>query len=197
MEYFQDMSNLNISYSSVSQAIDDAIAKYKKNESIEDCLLWINSDEDSDENRLTCYAYETDTFFNENEDFVFLISAEKFFYTDDDIFDYFDTKELDLKENADILDFMKNRIDSLSDEYPVATHSHHRDGLYLTANCEIWGQAGPHWSSFNIHSSKEEFYKYLAGQGYIFWSNETFLSHSETDLILMFKRNITNKYFGG
>ena len=103
----------------------------------------------------------------------------------------------DLKENADILDFMKNRIDSLSDEYPVATHSHHRDGLYLTANCEIWGQTGPHWSSFNIHSSKEEFYKYLVDQGYIFWSNETFLSHSEADLILMFKKNITNKYFGG
>ena len=169
MEYFQDMSNLNTSYSSVSQAIDDAIAKYKNNESIEDCLLWINSDEDSDDNKLTCWECETDTFSNENEDFVFLTSEEDFFYTNEDIFDYFDAEELDLKENIDILDFMKNRRYSICDEEgAVAPHHHHRDGLYLTANCQIWGQAGPHWSSFNIHSSKEEFYKYKVDQGYIF-----------------------------
>ena len=40
------MSNSKISYTSVGQAISEAVAKYKRNESIEDCLLWINEDED-------------------------------------------------------------------------------------------------------------------------------------------------------
>lgn len=50
------MSNANLSYLSVSQAIEDAIAKYKRDESIEGCLLWINGDTD----RLTVWSYETE-----------------------------------------------------------------------------------------------------------------------------------------
>ena len=60
------MPNKTISYGSVNEAINDAVAKYKNNESIEDCLSWINGDT----GRLTVWAYETETFFN--DDWVFL-----------------------------------------------------------------------------------------------------------------------------
>ena len=93
------MSNQNISYLSVSQAIEDAIGKYKRKESIEDLLLWINGDI----NRLTTWAYETDTFFN--EDYVFMTSEEELFITNDDLLEYFAPDQLDLKADLDILDF--------------------------------------------------------------------------------------------
>ena len=51
------MSDKTISYDSVSEAIDDAVAKYKNNESIDDILQWINQDTD----RLTVWAYDTDS----------------------------------------------------------------------------------------------------------------------------------------
>ena len=44
-------------------------------------------------------------------------------------------------------------------------------------------------------SSREDYFEYLKNRGYMLWSGE-FLSHSELELISMFKKNVTNKYFG-
>jgi len=60
----------------------------------------------------------------------------------------------------------------------------------------MWGQAGPHFFRFNIYSSKEKYFEYLASKGNIFW-DKTFSSHSDSELISMFKKNVTNKYFSG
>jgi len=181
------LSNQDISYLSVSHAIEDAIAKYKKDESIEGCLSWINGDTD----RLTIWAYETETFFN--DDYVFLTSEEKLFVTDDDLLEYFDADQLDLKADSDILDFLNKRADGLFDE-GAAAHFHNRDGIYITAGCEIWGQAGPHFSNFDIYNSKEDYLECLKEQGSILWLTE-FVSHTDEELISMFKKNVTNKYF--
>jgi hypothetical protein len=182
------MSNKNVSYLSVSQAIEDAIGKYKRKESIEDCLSWINGDID----RLTVWAYKTETFFN--DDYVFLTSEEELFITDDDLLEYFDADQLDLKADSDILDFLNKLADGLFDE-GAAAHFHNRDGIYITADCEIWGQAGPHFSNFDIYNSKEDYFKCLKDQGSMLWHSQ-FLSHSDKELISMFKKNVTNKYFG-
>ena len=181
------MSNPNILYSSVGQAIEDAIAKYKRKESIEDCLLWINSDI----NRLTVWAYETHTFFN--DDYVFLTSEEELFVTDDDLLEYFDIDQLDLKADSDILDFLNKRADGLFDE-GAAAHFHNRDGIYITADCETWGQAGPHFSNFDIYNSKEDYLECLKKQGSMLWLTK-FVSHTDEELISMFKKNVTNIYF--
>ncbi|MDC0003015.1 hypothetical protein OAE19_01320 [Porticoccaceae bacterium] len=129
------MVDTNFLYLSVPQAIEDAIGKYHRNESIEGCLSWINGDID----RLTIWAYETETFFN--DDYVFLTSEEELFITDDDLLEYFDADQLDLKADSDILDFLNKRANGLFDE-GAAAHFHNRDGICITAGCEIWGQGG-------------------------------------------------------
>ena len=186
------MSNSKISYTSVGQAISEAVAKYKRNESIEDCLLWINEDED----RLTEWAYETETF-PYNNDFVFLISEEELFIKDDNLLEYFDVEQLDLKKDSDILAFISKRATTVtSDGDLAASHFHNRDGVYLTVHCELWGQAGPHYSRFNIYRSKEEYFAYLKGQGFILWLGNC-KSHTDDELISMFRKNVTDKYFRG
>lgn len=181
------MSNQDISYLSVSHAIEDAIAKYKQDESIEGCLSWINGNTD----RLTIWAYETETFFN--EDYVFLTSEEEMFITDDNLLECFDIEQLDLKADSDILDFLHKRADGLFDE-GTAAHFHNRDGIYITADCEICGQAGPHFSNFDIYNSKEDYLECLKKQGSMLWLTK-FVSHTDEELISMFKKNVTNKYF--
>jgi len=181
------MSNQDISYLSVSHAIEDAIAKYKKDESIEDCLSWINGDID----RLTVWAYDTETFFN--DDYVFLTSEEELFITDDDLLEYFDADQLDLKTDVDVLNFLNKRANGLFDE-GAAAHFHNRDAIWITARCEIWGQGGAHFSNFDIYNSKEDYYDCLKDQGSMLWMTK-FVSHSDEELISMYKKNVTNKYF--
>ena len=68
------------------------------------------------------------------------------------------------------------------------------DEVFLTAICEICGQAGVHFSDLNIFNSKEEYFERLVNKGCMLWLDH-FLSHSNDDLISMFKKNITDKYF--
>ncbi len=181
------MPNKTISYGSVNEAIDDAVAKYKNNESIDDILYWINQDTDL----LTGWAYDTDTFFN--DDWVFLTSEAELFLTHENIFDYFEEKQLVLKTDAEILGFVARQANSLFDD-GYAVHFQSVDEVFLTATCEMCGQAGVHFSDFNICNSKEEYFKSLINKGCMLWLDH-FLSHSNDDLISMFKKNITDKYF--
>tara|TARA_B100000674_G_scaffold449934_1_gene419494 strand:- start:494 stop:1072 length:579 start_codon:yes stop_codon:yes gene_type:complete len=182
------MSNSKISYTSVGQAISEAVAKYKKNESIEDCLLWINEDED----RLTEWAYET-FLYDGIDDYVFLTTEDELFITDDNLLEYFDAKELDLTEDSEIDDFIFQRTQELFMGDSHAAHFYYQDEVYLTAFCSMWGAAGPHFSGFNIYRSKEEYFAYLKNQGYIL----PYESDTGADLISMFRKNVTDKYFRG
>jgi len=182
------MSDKAIAYGSVNEAIDDAVAKYKNNESIDDILQWVNHDTD----RLTAWAYETDAFGA--SDFVFLFHEDEIFFSDGDIFDYFDAEDLDLTSDRDILEFITRRVDGLIDE-ALSVHFQSRDGVCIDATIQILGQGGAHYSDFGICSSKEEFFKHLLGGGTILWGGDACESHSKTDLILMYKKNITEKYF--
>jgi hypothetical protein len=182
------MPNKTISYGSVNEAIDDAVAKYKNNESIDDILQWINQDTD----RLTVWAYDTDTFFN--DDWVFLTSEEEVFLTHENIFDCFEEKQLVLKTDAEILDFVAKQANGLFDD-ACAAHFPCVNEVFLTATCESsGGQGGVYFSDFNICNSKEEYFESLINKGCMLWLNH-FLSHSNDDLISMFKKNITDKYF--
>ena len=183
------MSNSKTSYTSIGQAISETAAKYKSNESIEHCLSWINEDQD----RLTEWAYETGFFFGIDDDFVFLTSEEELFLTgDDELLEYFDAEQLDLKEDSEILAFVLKRTETLFSDDPTAAHFYNRDGVYLTAFCESWGQAGLHFSRFNVYSSKEEYISYLKEQGYMLFG--ICGSHSDDELITMFRKNVTDKY---
>lgn len=181
------MVNKNTSYPSTNHAVEDAIVKYKHGESIEDCLAWINSEM----GRLTEWVSETELFFN--DDYFFVTSEYELFVLDDNILEYFDIEELDLTESSDILDFIRARADGLFQDGPAA-HFHNRDGICITADCEIWGQAGAHFTNFNIYKSKEDYLESLKDKGFMLWFGE-FFSHTDDELISMFKKNITDKYF--
>lgn len=183
------MNNKTISYDSVNEAIDDAVAKYKNNESIDDILQWINQDTD----RLTVWAYHTDIF--SNSDFVFLTSETEVFLTDENIFDYFEEKQLVLKTDAEILRFIDKRTDGLFDDASTG-HFQCVDEIFLTSDCQILGQAGPHFSDFNIFKSKEEYFETLISSGFMLWSGEC-VSHANDDLGAMYKKNIADRYFSG
>ena len=182
------MSDKTISYGSVNEAIDDAVAKYKNNESIDDILQWVNHDTD----RLTAWAYETDAFGA--SDFAFLFHEDEIFFADGDIFDYFDAEDLDLTSDRDILEFINRRVDGLIDE-AFSVHFQSRDGVCIDATVQMVGQGGAHYSDFGIDGSKEEYFKCLADGGHILWEDAS-VSHSDADLILMYKKNIAQKYFG-
>ena len=182
------MPNKTISYVSVNEAIDDAVAKYKNNESIDDILEWVNHDTD----RLTAWAYETDAFGASDD--VFLFHEDEIFFADGTIFDYFDAEDLDLTSDRDILAFITRRVDGLIDE-ALSVHFQSRDGVSIDATIQILGQGGAHYSDFGICSSKEDFFKHLLGGGTILWGGDACESHSNTELISMFKKNITEKYF--
>ena len=181
------MNNKTISYGSVNEAIDDVVSKFKNSESIGDILQWINQDTD----RLTVWTYDTDVF--SNSDFVFLISETEVFLTDENIFDYFEEKQLVLKTDAEILHFIEKRADILIGD-SFSKHFQCVDEVLLTATCQILGQSGPHFSDFNIFKSKEEYFETLISSGCMLWSEDC-ISHSNDDLIAMFNRNITDKYF--
>jgi hypothetical protein len=181
------MSDKTISYGSVNDAIDDAVAKYKNHESIDDILQWVNHDTD----RLTAWAYDTDAFGA--SDAVFLFCEDEIFFADGDIFDCFDAEDLDLTLDRDILGFINRRVDGLIDE-ALSVHFQSRDGVCMDATIQIFGQGGAHYSNFGICSSQKECFKHLLGGGTILWGDAC-ESHSNTDLILMYKKNITEKYF--
>ena len=129
------MPNKTISYGSVNDAIDDAVAKYKNNEPIDDILQWVNHDTD----RLTAWAYDTDAFGA--SDAVFLFYEDEIFFADGDIFDYFDAEELDLTSDRDILEFITRLVDGLIDE-ALSVHFQSRDGVCIDATAQILGQEG-------------------------------------------------------
>ena len=131
------MPTTHISYISIAQAIDEAVAKFRNEESFEDCLQRINGDEE----KLNAWAWETDSFFN--EDYAFITSEDELFVTEENILDYYEIDELDLTTDADILDFISNRMESFYDA--PAAHYAYRDECVTTARCEIWGQSGPHF----------------------------------------------------
>lgn len=180
------MSKNSSQFISVDQAINEAVVRFRNGESLKDCLLWINGDEE----KLTEWAYETDTFFD--DEYAFLTSEDELFLTGDDILDYYEVDELKLSVDTDILRFVANRTESF--EYPPAAHYKYHDEFVITAKCEIWGQTGPHFSEFDIFKSKEEYFSSLVSQGWIIYSREI-LSHSKADVVSMYKKNITDKYY--
>jgi hypothetical protein len=183
------MPDENISFDSVSEAIDEAIARFSAGKPIDSYLAWING-----EDRLTEWAYETETFFH-NDDYVFLISEDKLFITYDNLLEYYEPYELKLTTDVEILDFIFTRQEKLFEEADAGHYSLY-NGLYLTANALQCGQAGFEFSEFNIYNSKEDYFAYLVTQGYIF-RDSTFDSHSTDEFVSMFRKNVTDKYFTG
>ena len=90
------MPTTHISYISIAQAIDEAVAKFRNEESFEDCLQRINGDEE----KLNAWAWETDSFFN--EDYAFITSEDELFVTEENILDLKSKTKTWIKSNIPI-----------------------------------------------------------------------------------------------
>ncbi len=57
----------------------------------------------------------------------------------------------------------------------------------------MMGQGGPFFSDFCIYKTKDEFWYFCKGS--IINASEWGIKNSDTELISMFKKNVTDKYF--
>ena len=166
-------------------AINTAVEAFLNGEPIDDFLTVINDRYDD----FNGWVYDNDAFLN--EEYVWLLDASEIFMPEEDIFDYYDEEQLDLKTDKEILEFMRSTIDDKCLD-AIAYHYALYKGVYISGSAQCQGQGGMYYSDFSIFKSKEAFLNtYLAD---IVYSHEGLLTE-EAELIAMFKKYVTNKYF--
>ena len=165
--------------------INSAIESFLREEPIDDILVKINSGGEKFNN----WVYDKKNFLN--EEYSWLINEEDIFDTYGDVFENYHREELDLKIDKDILEFMNNAIDRLC-EGATAYHYALYKGVYISASCECHGQGGLFFSDFCIYKSKDEFRNFCKGS---IISSPTEYPTTDTELIAIFKKNVTDKYF--
>ena len=182
------MSNKNAPHIPANREIDDlindAVIKFKNNEPIENCLLEINGDED----KLNRWASDMELG---EKDYVLIESVDGFLIPED-ISEIFEDYGIDLESDADILKFIAAHIEDESSYLESAIY-YKIDEICVGVKCEIRGQNGAHFLDFGIYNSKEQYFKSLAGAGYICFLAGNVVSHTSSDLISMFKENGTEK----
>jgi hypothetical protein len=187
ISYISDEAERKADVISIDTAINAAVEGFLKGEPIDDLLSLINSDED----KFTTWVYDTEIFLD--DEYVWIFSEEAIFVTDDNILDYYELEELDITTDEDILKFIYNSIESKCEDTD-AWHYKYYKGVYISATCQSWGQGGLHFMDFCIHKTKDGFLKEC--EGYILYLDKC-LSHKDAELISMFKKHITDKYFKG
>ena len=179
----------------VDALINFAVESFLKEEPIDNILEninHVNQNRKADDTKFNDWVYDKDAF--QNAEYAFLIFEEEIFKLGEDIFDYYEQEELDLKTDEDILEFMNRVIEKHSFEDGQALHCENYKGVYISATCTMHGQAGAFWSDFCIYKSSEDAYDSCAD--FIVVSHP-FSGTSDDELISMFKKNVTDKYFKG
>ena len=178
----------------VDALINFAVESFLKEEPIDNILEninHVNQNRKADETKFNDWVYDKDAF--QNDEYAFLIFEEEIFKLGEDIFDYYEQEELDLKTDEDILEFM-NRVIEEQCEDAQALHYENYKGVYISATCTMHGQAGAFWSDFCIYKSIEGALD--SCEGFIKVPH-TGISTSDAELISMFKKHVTDKYFKG
>ena len=189
------MTSEEIPFASVDEAIAEAVVRINSNEPVDHILAWINEGENSyvESSRLTAWAYETDSFFYLDPEPVDLIAVDDIFKFGEDLLDYYEEKDLRLKTETEILEFYLKAEEPLRFDCQSAPFFI-KDDLYLTAICLPAGKSF-YFTDFNIFKSKDEYIANLKSMGgYIFYGDD-FSSHTGSELVAMFRRNVTQKYF--
>ena len=122
-----------------------------------------------------------------------LICAEYIFKLCIYILYSYEQVDLDLKTDKNILKFMNRVIEKQCGD-AQALHYENYKGVYISATCTMHGQAGAFWSDFCIYKSIEGALD--SCEGFIKVSH-SFSGTSDGELISMFKKNVTDKYFKG
>lgn len=176
----------------VDTLINSAIESFLKEEPIDNILEninHVNQNRKADDTKFNDWVYDKDAF--QNEKYAWLVSEDEIFKLDEDIFDYYEQEELDLKTDTDILKFMHTRIDAICMDV-VAYHYVLYKNVYISASCVSHGQGGLFFSDFCIYKTEDEFWNFCRGS---IISSDEGVQNSDAELISMFKKNVTDKYF--
>ena len=177
----------------VDALINFAVESFLKEEPVDNILEninHVNQNRKADDTKFNDWVYDKNAF--QNDEYAFLIFEEEIFKLGEDIFDYYDQEELDLKTDEDILEFMNRVIEEHSLEDGQALHCENYKGAYISATCTMHGQAGAFWSDFCIYKSIEDAYDSCADFIIV---RHTISGTSDAELISMFKKHVTDKYF--
>ncbi|MDC0081916.1 hypothetical protein OAI34_05890 [Emcibacteraceae bacterium] len=177
----------------VDALINFAVESFLKEEPIDyilENINHVNQNGKADDTKFNDWVYDKNAF--QNDEYAFLIFEEEIFKLGEDIFDYYDQEELDLKTDEYILEFMNRVIEKHSFEDGQALHCENYKGVYISATCTMHGQAGAFWSDFCIYKSIKDAYDSCAD--FIIVSHP-FSGTSDAELISMFKKHVTDKYF--
>ena len=177
---------LKVEIKETDALINSVIDRFLNDEPIDDILVKINEGYEKFNN----WVYDKDAF--QNLEYAWLIAEEDIFMPDEDLFDYYDQEELNLKTDTDILNFMHTAIDSKCEDV-VAYHYALYKGVYISASCVSHGQGGLFFSNFCIYKTKDDFWDFCKGS--IINSSEWGVKNSDAELIFMFKTNVSDKYF--
>lgn len=174
--------------------IDAVIERFLQEEPIDEILkkLKLVSQSEIDHTKFSSWANYNDFFGGSH--FMFIIPEEEIFMLGEDIFDYYEQVELDLDKDDDILKFMNKRIEEQCEGNPQSFHYENYKGVFIAATCTIYGQLGPCWSNFGIYKSIENALESCNSFIKVHETNENY-NTSDAQLISMFRRNITDKYF--
>lgn len=180
-----------MTFNSINEAIvylEKNYSELKKTEIIP-IYNFINSNEED----LTTWVYEFENTFFENDAYYFLISIDRVFHTDEDILEYHEREMLLSIYPTDVKSWISSQIQLELDD-PLAIHYRDIGGLLRTAHCSIWGQSGPHFSTFKIYLSKSDLISELTVSGYIITDpNGEILSHNDTELTEIYKELVYEK----
>lgn len=175
-----------------NENFNEAIAKFKAGQPVNHLLESINT---------TTRDFELQGRFDEAgirfcliEEFDFLIPMEDGIYPDY-FFDCFDDiyEEINTDNDSEILKGIYEGIEFYLGGMPPHLEMTSYDGLVLSRICHILGQAGPDFFDFNIFKTVEECKRAYIKKGWLISYSRGGVSHSDAELIKLFKRYIKSK----
>lgn len=182
-------------YTSHNEAILYVLEMYieSPNGDYSDIYEFINKDI----RKLTEWVYEYDDSFLEGDNYYFMFSINDIFYADEDISDYYHREELDALVElfpGGVLDWVSGRIESKleCDEFS-AIHYTKRGNTLLSLQCDIWGQAGPHFSNFKLYKNNLDLIIDNSSELILYSPNGRIVSHTNEEVLDLYKRHVYNR----
>lgn len=162
----------------IDALIQELVVAFNSKKDVSAILKAINTDADSMDNPLNNWGCEKGFIDN----FVFIVPQDYIPIPDDEekISDYFNIEDLLFDNSSEIISFMKKQISSYLDE-AISLHAENYQNSCISYECEIWGQAGPHYSKLNIFNNEADCHKHYIEQGYFLVNGDKILN-SDSDI---------------
>ena len=176
-------------YNSITEAINDAIDKFKAGKNIDQILTYINNDYTG----LQEWMYETEIHLC-NEDFIWKQSIDDFFLINEDLSEYYDNpaEKLDYNIKEEVIWFIKHKLKSNDIEIESAYQACEVNGVTITGEYVIAGQGGTYINDLRIFSKMDDFFKFYKEKLILYTTDGelNIRTHTMDELIDLFEKLI-------